>query len=379
MDFELDDTQTLVRDTAREFARKTLRPQAATFEREQVIPEEVFRQMGELGLLAIHLPEELGGSGTDVVSYSAAMIEIAQGCASTAVTMAVTNMVGEVIAEFGDQGQKDAFCPRIASGEILGGFALSEVDAGSDPGGMRTTAVRDGDDWILNGTKQWISHGDTAGVLVVWARTSDLPGAKGVSCFLVEGGTPGLAVAGHEDKMGLRASHTCSLVFEDCRVPGTALLGSLDGGFRIAMMALDGGRIGIASQAIGIAEGALGDAIAYAKDRKAFERSIADFQAVRWMIADSRMELDAARLLTWRAARLKSDAQPFTQEASMAKLYASEAAWAVCNRALQVHGGYGYMREYAVERALRDVRVTQIYEGTSEVQRLVIARNALRA
>ncbi|HJK99090.1 MAG TPA: acyl-CoA dehydrogenase family protein [Polyangiaceae bacterium LLY-WYZ-14_1] len=379
MDFELDDTQTLVRDTAREFARKTLRPQAATFEREQVIPEEVFRQMGELGLLAIHVPEELGGSGMDVVSYSAAMIEIAQGCASTAVTMAVTNMVGEVIAEFGDQGQKESFCPRIASGEILGGFALSEVDAGSDPGGMRTTAVRDGDDWILNGTKQWISHGDTAGVLVVWARTSDAPGAKGVSCFLVEGGNPGLAVAGHEDKMGLRASHTCSLVFEDCRVPATALLGSLDGGFRIAMMALDGGRIGIASQAIGIAEGALGDAIAYAKDRKAFERSIADFQAVQWMIADSRMELDAARLLTWRAARLKSDAQPFTQEASMAKLYASEAAWAVCNRALQVHGGYGYMREYAVERALRDVRVTQIYEGTSEVQRLVIARNALRA
>jgi len=378
MDFDLDEIQQLVRDTARDFAQEHLAPRAADFERDGAIPGDVLRQMGDLGLLAIHVPESLGGAGADVVSYSLAMMEISRGCASTGVTMAVTNMVNEVIAAFGTDAQKQGHCPKLAAGEYLGGFALSEVDAGSDPGGMRTTARRDGDDWVLNGTKQWISHGDDAGVLVVWARTSDRPGGKGISCFLVPGGTAGLAVAGHEDKMGLRASHTCSLTLEDCRVPADALLGELDGGFRIAMMALDGGRIGIASQAIGIAEAALEASIAYAKDRRAFDKPIADFQAVQWMIADSRAELDAARLLAFRAARLKSDGRPFTQEASMAKLFASEKAWDVCNRAVQIHGGYGYMREYPVERHLRDVRVTQIYEGTSEVQRLVIARNALR-
>jgi alkylation response protein AidB-like acyl-CoA dehydrogenase len=242
---------------------------------------------------------------------------------------------------------------------------------------MTTTATREGDHWVLRGNKQWITSGDFAGVLVVWARTGG-GGTAGLSAFLVEGGTPGLKVGRHEDKMGLRGSTTVPLTFDDCEVPLEALLGDLGGGFRIAMMALDGGRIGIASQALGIAEGALGDALAYARDRQQFGRPIADFQAIQWMLADSRAELDAARLLTLRAAHLKERAEPFSREAAMAKLYASEAAWRTVNRAVQVHGGYGYTREFAVERRFRDARVTRIYEGTSEVQRLVIARSLLR-
>jgi hypothetical protein len=291
--------------------------------------------------------------------------------------MAVTNMVNEVIAAFGDEAQRSRYCAWLASGETVGAFALSEPDAGSDPGAMRTAARRDGDDWVIDGAKQWITSGAWAGVFVLWARTGEA-GTKGISCFLVPAGTPGLRIGRHEDKMGIRGSNTVALEFEAMRLPASARLGELGEGFRIAMMALDGGRVGIASQALGIGEGALSDAVRYVKDREAFGRPIADFQAMQWMIADSRTELDAARLLALRAARLKEDGAPFTREASMAKLYASEAAWRVCNRAVQAHGGYGYTREFDVERRFRDVRVTQIYEGTSEIQRIVIARHALR-
>ncbi|MBN8612320.1 MAG: acyl-CoA dehydrogenase family protein [Deltaproteobacteria bacterium] len=374
MDFDLDETASMVQASARDFANKEIVPRAASIDREGKIPRSILKDLADLGMMTLALPEELGGADVGTVAYSAALTEIARGCASTGVTMSVTNMVAEVIARFGTDAQKKQYVPKLASGALVAGsFALSEPEAGSDPGAMRTTAKRDGDHWVIDGAKQWITSGDFAGVFVVWARTGGA-GTKGISCFLVEQGTPGLSVGHHEDKMGLRGSSTTALHFEGVRVPETALLGELNGGFKIAMMALDGGRIGIASQAIGIAEAALGAAVDYAKERKTFGAPIADHQGIQWMIADSRTELDAARLLTYRAAYLKESKQSFSSQAAMAKLYATEAAGRICDRALQIHGGYGYVKEYDVERYYRDVRVTRIYEGTSEIQRVVIGR-----
>jgi len=379
MDFELTETQRLVQQTARDFAQKTILPAAAAIDRDERFPFEILKGLADLGLMAVNVPESLGGAEAGVVAYSLAMIEVARACASTAVTMAVTNMVGEVIAKFGTPEQAQRHCPKLADGTYAAGaFALSEPGAGSDPGAMRTTAEKRGDKWILNGPKMWITSGAHAGVMVVWARTGG-GGTKGISCFLVEKDTPGLLVGKHEDKMGLRGSNTVSLTFDNCEVPGTALLGELNGGFKIAMMALDGGRIGISSQAIGIATAALDESIEYAKDRKQFDRPIADFQAIQWMIADSRTELDASRLLCLRAASMKERGVPFSKEASMSKAYSSEAAVRICNRAVQVLGGYGYTREYAAERHLRDVRVTTIYEGTTQVQKIVTARAVLKS
>jgi alkylation response protein AidB-like acyl-CoA dehydrogenase len=381
VDLTLNDTQSLVQKTARDYAAKVILPQAAEIDERERFPRDVLKGLAELGLMAVNVPEELGGAGAGVVAYALAMQEIARACASTAVTMAVTNMVGEVIAKFGTDEQKVRCCPKLASGEwCAGAFALSEPEAGSDPGGMSTTARLERGEWVLDGAKQWITSGAHAGVFVVWARTGDRdthPGTRGVSCFLVEGGTPGLRVGRAEDKMGIRGSNTVGLSFDACRVPESALLGELHGGFKIAMMALDGGRIGIASQAIGIARAALEESVAYAKDRKAFDHPIADFQAIQWKLADMRTELDAAHALSMRAAWLKENGRVFTREASMAKLFASEAAVRICNEAVQIHGGYGYIREFAAERHLRDARVTMIYEGTSEVQRIVIARSVL--
>jgi alkylation response protein AidB-like acyl-CoA dehydrogenase len=375
MDFELDETAAMVQASARDYATKEILPRAATIDREGRIPHSILKGLAELGMMTLAVPEELGGADVGSVAYSAALSEVARACASTAVTMSVTNMVSEVIARFGTDAQKKAYVPRLASGALAAGsFALSEPEAGSDPGAMRTTAKKDGDHWVIDGAKQWITSGDFAGVFVVWARTGGA-GTKGISCFLVEQGEKGLSVGHHEDKMGLRGSSTTALHFEGVRVPESALLGELNGGFKIAMMALDGGRIGIASQAIGIAEAALAAAVEYAKERKTFGKPIADHQAIQWMIADARTELDAARLLTYRAAYLKQSKQSFSQQAAMAKLYATEAAGRICDRALQIHGGYGYVKEYDVERYYRDVRVTRIYEGTSEIQRIVIGRS----
>ncbi len=381
MDIELDETQRMVQKAARDYADRVIRPQAADIDKHERFPKEILKGLAELGLMAVNVPEELGGAGAGTVAYALAMQEVAAACASTAVTMAVTNMVGEVIARFGTNEQKQHHCPRLASGEhVAGAFALSEPEAGSDPGGMRTTARKDGDDWVLDGEKQWITSGAHAGVFVVWARTSpasERPGTRGISCFLVPGGAKGLRVGKHEDKMGLRGSNTVPLVFEGCRVPASALLGELDGGFKIAMMALDGGRIGISSQAIGIARAALAESVVYAKDRKQFDKPIADFQGIQWKLANMKTDLDAAHLLSLRAAWMKERGLPFSKEASMAKVFATEAAWRIYNQAVQIHGGYGYTREFAAERHLRDVRVTMIYEGTSEVQRIVIARSVL--
>lgn len=381
MDLTLSDIQTEIRKVARDYATRVIAPQARAIDEKEMFPKEILKGLGELGLLAVNVPEELGGSGAGVVSYGLAMQEIAAACASTAVTMAVTNMVGEVIATFGTEEQRTKYCPKLASAEYLAGaFALSEAGAGSDPGAMRTTARDDGDSWVIDGDKQWITSGAHAGVFVVWARTGDPAthkGTRGISCFLVEGGTPGLKIGRAEEKMGIRGSNTVPLVFEGMRVPKSALLGQLHGGFKVAMMALDGGRIGISCQAIGIARAALDESVQYAKDRKAFDKPIGEFQATQWKLADMKTELDAAHLLAMRAAYLKETNQTFSREASMAKLFATEAANRIVAHAVQIHGGYGYVRDFPAERHFRDAKVTTIYEGTSEVQRIVIARNVL--
>ncbi len=380
MDFELSETQLLIQKTARDYVERSLRPIAGELDKTERFPAAELKALADLGMMGVNIPASLGGAEAGVVSYSLAMTEVARGCASTAVTMAVTNMVGEVITAFGTEEQRQAYVPKLTSGELpAGSFALSEPEAGSDPGSMRTVAKRDGEHWVLDGQKQWITSGSHAGVFVVWARTGELAaGTKAISCFLVEGGTPGLRVGKHEDKMGLRASNTVALSFEGVRVPASALLGELHGGFKIAMMALDGGRIGIASQALGIATAALEEATDYAKERKQFGKPIGDYQAIQWMLADCKTELDAARLLALRAAWLKENKAMFSKEAAMAKLFASEAAGRIVDRCLQVHGGYGYVKEFPIERHFRDARVTRIYEGTSEIQRVVIARNVLR-
>lgn len=378
MDIQPNETQALIARTARDFAERVIMPVASELDRTERYPHEVLRGLAELGLMGVNIPAALGGSEAGAVSYSLAMMEIARACGSSAVLMAVTNMVGEVINRFGTDEQRNKYNPRLCSGEyVAGSFALSEPEAGSDPGSMRTVAERTSSGWVIRGQKQWITSGGYAGIFIVWARTGG-PGTRGLSAFLVEGGTKGLVAGKPEDKLGLRASNTVPLTFDDCEVPEDALLGHEGEGFKIAMMALDGGRIGIASQAVGIGTAALEKATQYARDRKQFGKPIGDFQALQWTLADCRTELDAARLLALRAAWLKDAKKPFSAEAAMAKLYASETANRVCQKALQMHGGYGYVREYGVERHLRDVRVTTIYEGTSEVQRLVIARNATR-
>ncbi|MCY1078203.1 acyl-CoA dehydrogenase family protein [Archangium lansingense] len=378
MNLELTETQTLIRDTARKFARERVAPQARKFDKEELFPVELFKELASLGLMGVNIPGQYGGAEAGVVSYSLAMMEMSAACASTAVAMAVTNMCAELIYKFGTDAQREKYVTRITSGEaVVGSFALSESHAGSDPRAMRTTAVRRGDKWVLNGSKQWITSGAYAGVMVVWALTGG-QGNKGISAFIVEGGTKGLIIGKHEDKMGLRGSNTVSLTFEDMEIPAENLLGKEGDGFKLAMIALDGGRIGIASQACGVARAALDAAIRYSKDRKAFGQPIAEFQGLRFMLANMATELQAAELLTFRAAYLKEEGKPFTREASMAKLYASEMSNRAVDKAVQIHGGYGYIDEFPVERYFRDARVQTIYEGTSEVQRLVIARETFK-
>ncbi len=355
-------------------------PKAAARDESGEFPEAELRQLGKLGLLAICVPDELGGAGAGPVAYSLAMQELARGDASVAVAVSVTNMVGELIWKNGTPALQRAWCPRLASGELIAGaFALSEADAGSDPAAMRTTATKTEHGWRLSGAKQWITTGDRAGVLVVWAVTDAAAGHKGITAFVVPGNAKGLSTARLEDKLGLRGSSTAQLVLDNVEVGDDAVLAAPGRGFALAMMALDGGRIGIASQAIGIARGALEAAIRYAGERQTFGQAIIKHQAIAGMLADAATWLDAATLMTLRAAGLKESGSQFSQQAAMAKLFASEHAWKICDIALQVHGGYGYVRDFPVERALRDVRVTRIYEGTSEIQRIVIARNLLRA
>ena len=379
MDFELSDLEAQVVATARAVARDVVAPAAREGDRSGKFPAEILRTLASVGLLAVNVPEALGGAGAGPVAYVLALMEIAAADCAVAVTMAVTNMVGEIIARYGTREQAERCCPKLASAEWLAGaFALSEPGAGSDSAGMATRAARRGARWLLNGEKQWITSGDRAGVLVTWAKTDAGAGTKGITAFLVDASTPGLVVGRHEQKMGIRASSTVSLSFQDCELPDSAVLGQAGGGFRVAMSALDGGRTGIAAQATGTIRAALDASARYARDRTAFGQPIGEFQAIRFMLADMRTEHDAARLLTLRAAALKGQGLAFSREASMAKLFASEAAQRAVSKAVQIHGGYGYTDAFPVERYFRDARVQTIYEGTSEIQRLVIARDLLR-
>ncbi len=382
MNLDLTEEQKLIQQTAREFAAAELAPVAAPLDRGE--QQEIFfanlRKLAELGFMGLNIREEYGGAEAGVVAFSVALTEIARACASTAVTVSVNNMVAEVIQAVGSEQQRRTYIPRLCSGQYLAGaFALTEVGAGSDPAGMTTTAVRHGDQWVLNGSKIFITSAPYAGLFVVWAVTDrDAPKGKGISCFLVEAGTPGCLVGKVEEKMGQHASATTELLFQDCRLPASALMGRLNDGFRIAVGELAGGRIGIGSLALGVGLAAMDSATGYALQRKQFGQPIADFQAIQWKIADAYTELEAARLLLMNAAFRKERGRSFAKEASMAKLFASEAANRACYEAMQIHGGYGYTTEFPVERYARDARVTTIYEGTSEIQRLIIAREILR-
>ena len=379
MDFAPTEEQLLIQRVARDVAERVLAPRAAARDVSGEFPLAELRELASLGLLGIAVPEELGGAGAGMVAYSLAMQELARGDAAVAVATSVTNMVAELISRHGSPALARAWVPGTIGGQLVcGAFVLSEPDVGSDPASMRTTATRTPQGWRISGTKQWITSGDHAGCMVVWAVTQPGAGHKGITAFIVPGKASGLSVARLEDKLGLHGSSTAQLVFDGVEVGDDAVLGTVGGGFLLAMVALDGGRIGIASQAIGIARGALDAAIRYARDRQTFGQPIIKHQAIAGMLADAATWLDAATLMTLRAASLKETEQPYSQQAAMAKLFATEHAWKVCDIALQVHGGYGYVRDFPVERALRDVRVTRIYEGTSEIQRLVIARNLLR-
>jgi alkylation response protein AidB-like acyl-CoA dehydrogenase len=382
MNFDLNEEQKLIQDTARAFAQAELEPVAAALDRGE--DQDVFyanlEKLAELGFMGLNVADEYGGSEAGVIAFSAALTEIARACASTAVTVSVNNMVCEVIQALGTDEQKKKYIPRICSGEHpAGAFGLTEQGAGSDPASMTTSAVRDGDDWILNGSKIFITSASCAGVFVVWAVTdSRAPKGKGVSVFLVEAGTEGFAIGKAEKKMGQHASSTHELIFQDCRVGGDALMGKLNDGFRVAITELAGGRIGIGSLALGVGLAAMDAATRYSLERVQFDQKISQFQAIQWKIADRYTELEAARLLLMHASFLKEQGRSFAREASMAKLFATESANRACYDAMQILGGYGYTADYPIERYARDARITTIYEGTSEIQRLIISRSILQ-
>lgn len=383
MFLELTAEQRLIQDTAREFAKAELDPIAATLDQEGDRPAFLanLRKLAELGFMGLNVKDEYGGAEAGVVAFSVAITEIARACASTAVTVSVSNMVCEVIQAAGSEAQKKAYIPKICSGELsAGAFALTETGAGSDPSGVATQAVLDGDQWVLNGSKIFITSAPYAGVFMVWAVTDrSVPKGKGISCFLVEGGTPGLVIGKEEHKTGQHASATNELLFEDCRIPKDALMGKLNDGFRIAVGELAGGRIGIGSLGLGVGLAAIDYATQYSTERTQFGQKISNFQAIQWMIADTYTELEAARLLLMNAAFKKEQGKPFAKEASMAKMYATEAANRACYKAVQMLGGYGYTVDFPVERYARDARITAIYEGTNEIQRTIISREILRS
>jgi len=379
MDFSLSEHHELLRKTVRDFARTEVLPHARKWDEEERFPKEIVPKLAELGLLGIRIPEEYGGSGMDITSYAICVEEIARADGSLALTVASHNGLGTGhILSFGSEALKKKYLSKAATGEWLAAWALTEPGSGSDSAGLRTTARRDGNDWIINGTKMFITQGSVGGFCVVLARTNtDVAKQKGITAFVVEHGTKGFTASKHLEKLGCRSSDTVELTFEDVRVSDSQRVGEVDHGFTDTMQILDRGRISIAAMALGLGFGALDMALSYAKDRKQFGKSIAEFQAVQWMLADCKTELDAAQLLTYRAAWLADQGKNFTKEASMAKLFASEAASRACNKALQIHGGYGYTREFHVERHLRDAKICEIGEGTSEVQRMVIAKQLL--
>jgi alkylation response protein AidB-like acyl-CoA dehydrogenase len=381
MYLDLTEEQKLIQDTARDFATSELEPVAAELDRggDDRSFYDNLKKLAELGFMGLNIKDEFGGTEAGVIAFSVTMTEIARACASTAVTVSVNNMVNEVIQALGSNEQKSRYISRICSGEYqAGAFALTEPGAGSDPAGMTTTARRDGDEWVLNGSKIFITSGSFAGVFVVWAVTDPTAKkGKGISLFLVEAGTKGLIIGKKEEKMGQHGSPTNELLFQDCRIPADALMGELNDGFRAAVMELAGGRIGIGSLALGIGLAAMDKATQYSLERSQFGKKISEFQAIQWKIADMYTALEAARLLLMNAAYKKEQGRSFAKEASMAKLFATEAANKACYEAMQIFGGYGYTSDFPIERYARDARVTTIYEGTSEIQRLIIARAIL--
>jgi alkylation response protein AidB-like acyl-CoA dehydrogenase len=378
--YDLTADQDFFRQTIHEFAVREIVPIAHELDEKEEYPRATVAKMGELGLLGLLVPEEYGGSGATTLDYALAIEEISWADASHSVVISVNNsLVCEPILRFGTEDQKQRFLPALAEGEYVGAYCLSEPSSGSDASNMSTQARRDGDGYVVNGTKSWITNGGEAGLYLVYAITNpDVQKSKGVSAFLVPSDTPGLRAGAKEKKLGIRASSTTQIFFEDCRVPAGALLGNVDEGFRIAMATLDGGRIGIGAQALGIAQRALDESVRYSKEREAFGHPIADFQGLQWRLADMATRVESARLLVYRAARMKDAGQPFAKEASMAKLAASETAMFCAHAAVQMYGGYGFVRDYPVEKLFRDAKITEIYEGTSEIQRLVISRHILK-
>jgi alkylation response protein AidB-like acyl-CoA dehydrogenase len=380
MDFQLTEEQQMVRDMARKFAEAEIRPKAAELDEKHKHPAEIVRQLGELKMLGIAVPEEYGGGGMDNVSYALALIEVSKGCASTGAIMSVNNsLYCYPVMAYGTHEQKLKYLYPCASGEKIGCYGLTEANAGSDPASMRTTAVKDGDEWVINGEKKFITNGNVSSYCVTAAVTEKGKGYKGISSFVMDlDNTPGFKVGRVEDKLGILASGTAELIFEDARVPADALLGAEGEGFKQMLSTLDGGRIGIASQALGIGRAVLQEALEYAKIREQFGQPISSFQAIQWKLADMATELDAAELLTLRAAWLEDHKKPYEKEAAMAKLYASDATMRAAVEGVQILGGYGYCKEYPMERHMRDAKICQIYEGTNEIMRLVIARNLIK-
>lgn len=378
IDFEFTEEQAMIRDAARDFADKELAAGAAERDEKEQFPSEQIKKMAELGFMGMMVPEESGGAGMDTVSYVLALEEISRADASAGVIMSVNNsLVCWGLEKFGNDAQKEKYLKPLASGRQLGAFCLSEPEAGSDAVNQRTTAARDGDHYVLNGTKNFITNGANADVLLVMATTDKSKGAKGVSAFIVEKSFPGVIVSKKEHKLGIRSSDTAQITFQDCRVPKENIIKEEGFGFKFAMMTLDGGRIGIASQAIGIARAALDASLKYVKERKAFDQYLREFQAIQFKLAEMHTNIEAAHLLTLSAALKKDRGEKFTKEAAMAKLFASKAAVKCALEAIQIHGGYGYLKDFPVERYLRDAKITEIYEGTSEIQRIVIAREVL--
>jgi butyryl-CoA dehydrogenase len=378
MDFNLTKEHEMLRSTFRDFAEKEIKPIAAEIDQEGEIPSALIKKMGEIGLMGMTAPKEYGGSGCDRISYMIGLEEVSRACGSSGLFMEAHNSLAlGHICERGNENQKKKYVPTLSKAEKLCSWALTEPSAGSDAGGMRTTAVQDGNGWVLNGTKVFITTGSLADVIVVMAVTDKTKGAHGISAFIVEKDTPGFSTGIDEDKLGLRGTHTSELVFEDCRIPNDNIIGEPGTGFTGAMNILDRGRTAVGAMALGIAQGALEESVKYAKEREQFGRPIGKFQAIQWMLADMATQVEASRWLVYRSAWMEDQDMKFTKEASMAKLYASEMATQTCIKAIQIHGGYGYTKDYPVERMLRDVKLCEIGEGTSEVQRLVIARQLL--
>ena len=378
MNFDLSDEQRMIRDVARDFAEREVRPIAAEIDRDARFPHETIKRMGELGLMGILVPERWGGAGGDTVAYAVAMEEIARVCGSHAVVMSVNNsLFCDPLVKYGTDAQRERFLRPVASGHEIGCFALTEPHAGSDATNQHTLATRDGDHYVVNGRKVFVTSGREASAALVVVQTDPARGSHGISALLIEKARPGFLVPKTEEKLGIRASDTAEFVFEDCRVPVENRLGEEGHGFKIAMASLDGGRIGIAAQALGLAVGAFERALAYARERKSFGVPIGQHQMVQWMLADMATAIEGARLLIWQAAASKDAGRSFSTQSAMAKLYAAEMAMKVTTDAVQIHGGYGFIKEYEVERFFRDAKITQIYEGTSQIQKLVIARSVL--